>query len=74
MNFPSAENDTNLFIQESFTLRYGLQFRIYIEKYPFIQAKFLGRNLFLCFVWLSSTKKKIVNTILTFGHIHIRAI
>ena len=50
LNFPSAENDTNLFIQESFTLRDGLRFRICIEKYPFIQVKFLCRNLFLGFV------------------------
>ena len=49
LNFPSAENDTNLFI-ESFTLRDALQCRICIEKYPFIQVKFLCTNLFLCFV------------------------
>ena len=49
LNFPSAENDTNLFIA-SFTLRDALQFRICIEKYPFIQVKFLCTNLFLCFV------------------------
>ena len=49
LNFPSSENDTNLFI-ESFTLRDALQFRICIEKCPFIQVKFLCTNLFLCFV------------------------
>ena len=47
--FPSAEDDTNLFI-ESFTLRDALRFRISIEKYPFIQVKFFCTNLFLCFV------------------------
>ena len=47
-NFPSAENDTNLFIE--FTLRDALRFRICIEKYPFIRVKFLYTNLFLCFV------------------------
>ena len=35
-----------------------LRFRICIEKYPYIQVKFLSTNLFLCFVWLSSTEKK----------------
>ena len=65
--FLQLENDTNLLIQESFTLRDGLRFRICIEKYPFFQVKFL------CSVWLSSTKKKIGNTLLALGHIHIRA-
>ena len=65
---PSAENDKNLFI-ESFTLGDGLRFRICIEEYNFIQVKFLSTNLFLCFVWLSSTKKKTANSILAFGHI-----
>ena len=45
LNFPSAENDTNLFI-ESFTLRDLLRFRICIEKY---QVKFLCTNLFFVF-------------------------
>ena len=68
LNFPSAENDKNLFI-ESFTLRDALRFRICIEKYNFIQVKFLSTNLFLCFVRLSGTRKKTVNSILAFGHI-----
>ena len=45
LNFPSAENDTNLSI-ESFTQRDALRFRICIEKYPFIQVKFLCTNYF----------------------------
>ena len=49
LNFPSAENDTNLII-ESFILRDALRFRICIEKYPFFQVKFFCTNLFLCFV------------------------
>ena len=35
---------------ESFTLCDALQFRNCIEKYPFIQVKFLCTNLFLCLV------------------------
>ena len=49
LNFPSAENNANLFI-ESFTLRDALQFRICIEQYPFMQVKFFCTNLFLRFV------------------------
>ena len=45
LNFPSAENDTNLSI-ESFSLRDALLFRICIEKYPFIEVKFLCTNYF----------------------------
>ena len=49
MNFPSAGNDTNLLIQESFTLRDSLRFRICIEKYRFIQVKFFVYKLMFVF-------------------------
>ena len=48
LNFLSAENDTNLFIESS-TLRDVLLFRICIEKYPYIQVIFLCTNLLFVF-------------------------
>ena len=68
LNFPSAENDTNLFI-ESFTLRDALQLRICIEKYLLIQVKFLCTNLFFVFCVTLEYRKETVNSILAFGHI-----
>ena len=68
LNFPSAENDTNLFI-ERFTLRDALRFRICIEKYPYIQVKFLCTNLLFVFYVTLEYGKETVNSILAFGHI-----
>ena len=68
LNFPSAENDTNLFI-ESFTLRDALWFRICTEKYPYIQVKFFCTNLLFVFCVTLEYGKETVNSILVFGHI-----
>ena len=68
LNFPSAENDTNLFI-ESFTLRDALRFRICIEKYPYIQVKFFCTNLLFVFCVTLEYGKETVNSILAFGYI-----
>ena len=62
LNFPSAENDTNLVI-ESFALRDALQFQICIEKYPFVY-----KFIFVFCVTLEY-RKETVNLILAFGHI-----
>ena len=67
LNFPSAENDTNIFI-EFFTLRDALRFRICIAKYPLSQIKFLCKN-YCCVLCDSRVREKPVNKILAFGHI-----
>ena len=56
LNFPSAENETNLFI-ESFTLRDALQFRNCIEKYPFIQVDFCVQ-IYFCVLCDSRVQKR----------------
>ena len=57
LNFPSHENDTNLFI-ESFTLRDALWLLICIEKYPFIQGKiFVYKFIFVFCVTLEYEKE-----------------
>ena len=52
LNFPSVEKykTTRIYSLKVLPCVMLLRFRIFIEKYPYIQVKFLSTNLFLCFV------------------------